>query len=151
MPTTFNIYDQWRDHVADPTRAAAVAGTLKLAIFKAITPDQNLHDFYDDLVPATNEVAGTNYTARGNAAATPTWTGPDGAGLLTFDAADPATWLQSASGFTLGRRAILYYDTGVDTTSRLVGFSNDFGADIGNVAADVAVAFNAAGIYTAPR
>lgn len=151
MATTFNLYDSWRDTVADPTRAAAVAGTLKLAIFKAITPDQNLHDFYDDLVAATNEVSGTNYTAGGNACATPTWTGPDGSGVLTFDASDPATWLQSATGFTLGRRAILYYDTGVAATSRLVGFSNDFGADVGNVAADLSVTFNASGIYTSPR
>lgn len=151
MATTFNLFDTWRKTVADPTRAAAISGTLKLAIFKAFTPDQNLHNFYSDMVPATNEVTGTNYTARGNAAATPTWTGPDGAGLLTFDAADPATWLQSASGFTLGRRAILYYDTGVDATSRLVGYSADFGADVSNVAADVIVSFNVAGIYTAPR
>lgn len=151
MPTTLNLFDSWRDYVADPTRAAAVAGTLKMAIFKAFTPDQNLHDFYDDLVPATNEVTGTNYTARGNACASPTWTGPDAAGLLTFDAADPAAWLQSASGFTLGRRAILYYDTATDLTSRLVGYSNDFGADLGNVAADLSVTFNASGIYTSPR
>ena len=151
MATTFNLFDSWRDHVADPTRAAAVAGTLKLAIFKAFTPDQNLHDFYDDLVAGTNEVAGTGYTAGGNACASPTWTGPDGAGLLTFDAGDPATWAQDAAGFSNGRRAILYYDTGVSTTSRLVGFSNDFGADVGNLAADYAVAFNAAGIYTSAR
>ena len=151
MATTFNLYDQWRDIVADPTRAAAVAGTLKMAIFKAITPDQNLHDFYDDLVAATNEVTGTGYTAGGNACATPTWTGPDAAGLLTFDAADAATWAQNAAGFSNGRRAILYYDTGVSTTSRLVGFSNDFGADSGNVAGDFSVSFNAAGIYTAAR
>lgn len=152
MPTTFNLYDQWRDYVADPARAAAIPGTLKLAIVKATyTPDQNLHDFYDDIVAASNEVVGSNYTAGGNACTSPTWTGPDGSGVMTFDAADPATWLQHATGFANGRRAILYYDTGVATTSRLVGFSNDFGADLGNVAADLAASFNAAGIYTSPR
>lgn len=149
MATTFNLYDQWRDIVADPTRAAAIAGTLKLALVTATyTVDQNLHDFFNDI---TNEVTGTNYTAGGNSCASPTWTGPDGSGVLTFDAADPATWLQHAFGFTNARRAILYYDTGVSTTSRLVGYSNDFGADVGNVAGDVTVAFNASGIYTSPR
>lgn len=149
MATTFNLYDQWRDIVADPTRAAAIAGTLKLALVTATyTVDQNLHDFFNDI---TNEVTGTNYTAGGNACTSPTWTGPDGSGVLTFDAADPATWSQHASGFTNARRAILYYDTGVSSTSRLVGYSNDFGADIGNVAGDVTVAFNASGIYTSPR
>lgn len=151
MATTFNLFDQWRDYVADPTRAAAVAGTLKMAVFKAFAPDQNLHDFYDDMVAGTNEVSGTGYTAGGNACVTPTWTGPDGAGLMTFDASDPAQWAQDAAGFTNGRRAILYYDTGVATTSRLVGYSNDFGADVGNVAGTLDITFNAAGIYTGPR
>lgn len=96
-------------------------------------------------------MTGTGYTAGGNACATPTWTGPDGSGVLTFDASDPATWTQNAAGFSNGRRAILYYDTGVSTTSRLVGYSNDFGADSGNVAGDFSVTFNASGIYTCSR
>lgn len=149
MATTFNLYDQWRDIVADPTRAAAISGTLKLAFVTATySVDQNLHDFWNDI---TNEVSGTNYTAGGNACASPTWTGPDGSGVLTFDASDPATWSQHASGFSNARRAILYYDTGTSTTSRLVGYSNDFGADVGNVAGDLTVTFNASGIYTSPR
>jgi hypothetical protein len=149
MATTFNLYDQWRDIVADPTRAAAIAGTLKLAIVtSAYTVDQGAHDFFNDI---TNEVSGTGYTAGGNACASPTWTGPDGSGTLTFDASDPATWGQNASGFSNGRRAILYYDTGTAATSRLVGYSNDFGADAGNVAGDFSVTFNASGIYTSSR
>lgn len=150
MATTFNLYDQWRDTVADPTRAAAISGTLKLAIVTAAyTLDQNLHDFWNDV--SANEVSGTGYTAGGNACASPTWTGPDGSGVLTFDASDPATWSQNGAGFSNGRRAILYYDTGTPTTSRLVGFSNDFGADVGNVAGDYSVQFNASGIYTSSR
>jgi hypothetical protein len=149
MATTFNLYDQWRDIVADPTRAAAVAGTLKLAIVTATySVDQNLHDFFNDI---TNEVTGTGYTAGGNACASPTWTGPDGSGVLTFDSSDPATWSQNAAGFSNGRRAILYYDTGTASTSRLVGYSNDFGADAGNVAGDFSVTANASGWYTSAR
>lgn len=149
MATTLNLYDQWRDIVSDPTRAAAIAGTLKCALVTGTySVDQNLHDFFDDI---TNEVAGTGYTAGGNACATPTWSGPSGAGVMTFDAADPAAWAQNGAGFTNARRAIFYYDTGVAGTSRLVGYSNDFGADVGNVAVDFTVAFNAAGIYTSAR
>lgn len=149
MATTLNLYDQWRDIVADPTRAAAVAGTLKCALVTATyTPDQNLHDFFNDI---TNEVSGSNYTAGGNACASPTWTGPDGSGVLTFDASDPAAWAQHATGFTNARRAIFYYDTGVSTTSRLVAYSNDFGADAGNVAGDLSIVLNAAGLYTSAR
>lgn len=150
MPTTFNLYDPYRKALADAARAAAIPGTLKLAIFRAMAPNQNTNEFYADTVPATNEVVGTNYTARGNACATITWT-LSGAGLLTFDAADPAAWAQSGTGFTLGRRAVLYYDTAVDATSRLVGYSDDFGADVSNVSGIFSVAFDAAGIYTSPR
>ena len=149
MAVSFNLYDEWREAVADPTRSAAIAGTLKLAIVTATyTPDQALHDFFNDI---TNEVTGSNYTAGGNSCATPTWVDGGAGGTMTFDASDPATWVQHASGFSNGRRAILYYDTGTGSTSRLVGYSNDFGADSGNVAGDFTIAFDAAGIYTAPR
>lgn len=151
MATTLHLFDLYRDAVADPTRAAAIAGTLKMAIFKSFTPNQNTNQFYTDVVPGTNEVTGTGYTARGNACATPGWTGPDGAGLLTFDASDPATWSQNAAGFTLGRRAIIYFDTAVNGTSTLVAYSDDFGADVSNVAADFSIALAAAGLYTSPR
>lgn len=150
MPTTLQLYDPWRDHVADPTRAAAVSGTLKcMLVTSGYTPDQNTHEFITSAIGS--EVSGSGYTARGNACASPTWTGPDGTGVSTFDANDPATWAQNAGGFTNARRAIFYYDTGVNGTSRLVAYSNDAGADLGNVAADLAVQFNAAGIYTSPR
>ena len=153
MATTFNLFDMYRKTVADPTRASAISGTLKLAIFKAMTigtTEQGTWDFYNDLTAGTNEVSGTGYTAGGNACATPTWTGPV-AGVLTFDASDPATWSQNAAGFSNGRRAILYYDTGTAATSTLGGFSNDFGADLGNLAADFSVTFSASGIYTSGR
>lgn len=150
MATNINLYDTWRDTVADPTRAAAVAGTLKcMIVTAAYTPNQNTDQFVT--TPIANEVSGTGYTARGNACATPTWSGPDGAGLLTFDASDPAIWTQNAAGFSNGRRAVFYYDTGTNGTSQLVAYSDNFGADLGNLAADFSVTINVAGIYTSPR
>lgn len=150
MAVNLNLYDLYRDTVADPTRAAAIAGTLKCMLVTAsYTPNQNTDQFVT--TPIANEVTGTNYTARGNACAAPSWSGPDGAGLSTFDATDPAIWTQSASGFSTARRAIIYYDTGTNGTSTLVGYTDDFGAAAGNVAGDFSIVFNAAGIYTAPR
>lgn len=149
MAITLNLYDEWREIVADPTRAAAIAGTLKCAfVTSAYTPDQAVHDFWDDV--SANQVSGTNYTPGGNACSTPTWNDNAG-GTLFFDANDPTTWSQSASGFSNGRRAILYYDTGTASTSRLVAYTNDAGADFGNVAGNLDVQFNASGIYTSPR
>lgn len=84
MATTFNLFDLWRDTVADPTRAAAVTGTLKMSLHVAGTINQNTMDLWNDVTAAAAEVTGTGYTARGNALATPAWTGPDGSGVLTF-------------------------------------------------------------------
>lgn len=149
MPTTLNLYDTWRRTVADPTRAAAIPGTLKCAIVTAVyAPNQNTDEFFT--TPVANEVVGTGYTARGNALTTPTYT-MSVAGLVTFDANDPATWAQNAAGFSNGRRAIFYYDTATNGTSRLVAYSADFGADLGNLAADFSVALDAAGLYTSAR
>jgi hypothetical protein len=151
MATTFNLFDLYRDWAADPSRAAAATGTLKVSLHVAGAINQNTHEFFDDVTGVAAEVTGTGYTAGGNAAATPTWTGPDGAGLMTYDATDPAQWAQNGAGFTNARRAVLYWDTGTPATSRLVAYSDDFGADVGNVAGTVDVQFNASGIYTGPR
>jgi hypothetical protein len=120
-----------------------------MLVTSAYTVDQNTHEFISSVI--ANEVTGTGYTARGNACASPGWTGPSGAGLLTFDASDPAPWTQNAAGFTNARRAVFYYDTGTNGTSRLVAYTNDYGADLSMVPADVEVQINAAGLYTAPR
>ncbi|MGB8275371.1 MAG: hypothetical protein WCF16_08915, partial [Alphaproteobacteria bacterium] len=66
----------------------------------------------------------------------------------TFDAND-VTWLQSATGFSNARKAVLYKDTGVATTSRLIAYA-DFAADKGNVAGDLTLQMDAAGIITSP-
>lgn len=143
---TFNLYDEWRELLANPA-SGAVSGTLKVAVVTgSYTPNQNTHDFWDDV--SANEVSGTGYAAA--ALATPTVT-MDGSGNIKFDADDPTPWSQNGAGFTNGRRYILYYDTTVGSTSRLVGYSNDAGADFGNVAGDLTLTLNAAGIYTSAR
>ena len=143
----FNLYDKFREVRLNPS-GAAVSGTLKLMLVTAAyTPNQNTHQYKSSV---SGEVSGTGYTARGNTCSTPTAT-VDGSGNFVFDANDPAAWAQSAGGFTNARRAVLYYDTGVDGTSVLVGYTDDAGADLGNLAADLQVTFNAAGIYTSAR
>lgn len=151
MPAvTFNLFDQYRKNNFNGGAVDIDLATLKIAIVTgAYTVDQNLHDFFNDVV--ANEVSGTGYTAGGNACTVGTVT-VNGAGLVTVDCNDPATWAQDGAGFSNGRRAILYDSgPGSDATRPLVGFSNDFGADQGNVAGDFTVTINAAGIFTAAR
>ena len=145
---SWNIYDQVRDFLIDPT-TAAISGTFKCALLTAAyTIDQNLHDFWDDV--SANEVSGTNYTADGNACASITVT-MDGAGLVTFDCDDPATWLENAGGFSNARYAILYWDTGTPSTSRLLAYSSDFGTDRGNTGGDFSINMDASGVFTNAR
>lgn len=149
MATAVNLYDTWRETLADPTRSSAISGTLKAAILtNSYTPNQNTDEFFDDV--STYEVSGTGYTAGGNACASPTWT-LDGSGNITFDASDPSTWSQNASGFSDGRRVVFYYDTGTDSTSQLVAYSDAAGADFGNVSGDFSVSLNASGLYVSAR
>lgn len=149
MPAvTFNGYDKFRQNSFNGGAIDITTATLKMAIVASgYTVDQNLHDFFSDI---TNEVVGTGYTAGGNACANGT-VSLSGAGLVTVDCDDPAAYTQNAGGFANGRRSILYDDTGVAATSPLIGFSNDYGGDQGNVNGDFSTTINAAGIFTAAR
>jgi len=141
------LYDKYRLHRLNPT-SGAVSGTLKLALVSsAYAPDQLNHEFFSSV---SGEVSGTGYTAGGNVLASVTCT-MDAAGLVTLDAADPSAWVQDAGGFSNARRAVLYFDTGTAGTSRLMAYSAAAGADFGNVALELTVGLNAAGIYTGAR
>ena len=82
-----NIHDL--DEAADDIQLSAHTNTY--------TPNQDTHDFFDDV---TNEVTGTNYTAGG--ANVDSQTVSRSTGTVTFDGAD-VVWLQSGAGF--GERA----------------------------------------------
>lgn len=147
----WNLYDPFRRKQASGSGAIDLTTlTVKCMIVTgSYTPDQNLHDFRDDL--GANEVSGTGYTAGGNTVANIT-DGLSVAGLVTIDGDDPATWTQNASGFSNGRRAILYAARGgLSSADELIAYSDDFGSDSGNVAGDFAIELDTAGIFTSSR
>lgn len=151
MATTLNLYDIFRRKQLSGNGAVNLQSlTLKMMLVTGTyTPNQNTHDFRDDL--GATEVSGTNYTAGGNTLATVT-VNLDGSGNITIDANDPATWAQSASGFSNARRAIIYIARGgASSADELVAYSNDFGADLGNVAANLDITLSASGIITSAR
>lgn len=116
--------------------------TMKVAAHtNTYTVDQDTHDFFNDV---TNEVTGTNYSAGGSTLGTVTLT--RSTGTVTFDAAD-VVWTQSASGFSTGRKFVVYKSTGTASTSRLFSVVTA-DADVGNVTGDLTIAWNAAGIAT---
>ena len=155
MPAvTFNLFDNFRAKSQDGTGVnieTPGGNGIKCAIVTgSYTPDEDAHDFWDDV--SANEVSGTGYTAGGNVMANGSVSAPNAStGLVTVDIDDPATWSFNASGFTDGRRSIVYLDTGTAGTSTLIGYSNDFGSDQGNGNGDFTIEVNSAGLYTMPR
>lgn len=152
MPAvTFNLYDKFRQkQISGEGGVDLNALTVKcLLVTGSYTPNQNTHDFEDDL--GANEVSGTNYTAGGNAMSNMVDT-DDGSGNIDVDFDDPATWSESGAGFSNARRAIVYVDRGgASSANELIGYSNDFGSDQGNTTGDFTMAVNASGLYTSAR
>lgn len=152
MPAvTFNLFDTFRKKQASGQGAVDLSTlTVKCMIVTGTyTPNQNTHDFRDDL--GANEVSGTGYTAGGNTLATPV-VSLDGAGNVKVDFDDPAAWAQNAAGFSNGRRAVVYVARGgAASADELIGYTDDFGADKGNVDGDFSVTVNANGLYTSAR
>lgn len=149
--SNWNVYDRFRrnQHQSGGVDLEDDATfTLRIAIVASgYTPDQNTHEFFSSI---TNEVSGDGYTAGGNELENPTVT-MDGAGLVTYDADDPAPWAQDSGGFTNGRRFILYLDAGTPETSPLIAYSDAESVDFGNVDGPVTVEIDEAGLFTIPR
>lgn len=145
---TFTFFNKWKEAQLDGDISGSpidfTTDTIKLLLVTASrAPVAATDDLADDLVLGSNEVSGTNYTARGDTIA---MTVTETTGTVTVDGADN-TWAQNAGGFTDARYAVLYKDSAVDSTSPLIGFI-DFLADKGNVSGDLTVQWNALGIFT---
>lgn len=118
-------------------------------ITSAVAPVKATHDFWDDL--SANEVSGTNYVAVGDGVGA-VLNNPVvslAAGTVKFDADDPATWSQHASGFTNARYAVLLEpNAGATSTWKLIAYA-DLGGDKGNVAGDLTLQLDASnGVFT---
>ena len=96
---------------------------------------------------STNEVSGTNYTAGGNSCANPAVT--ETGNVATYDADDPATWTQHASGPTNIKTAVLYINDANDYAIGFIDMTTDNGTTAISLAdGDITVQFGASGIFT---
>jgi hypothetical protein len=117
--------------------------TIKVALCtSSYTPNQDTHEYYDDL---TNEVAnGNGYTTGGatlaNASASYTADG----NIDKFDG-DDVVWSDSS---ITARYAVIYCDTGTASTSALIGYI-DFGEDKVSASGSFTITWDADGIFTA--
>lgn len=115
--------------------------TIKVALLtNAYTPDQDVHNYLDDVV--ANEVSGTGYTAGGNTLANKTNTYNSATNVITLDA-DDTTW--SSSTIT-ARYAVIYDATpATNATKPLIGYV-DFGSDQSSSNGNFTITWDATGI-----
>lgn len=114
--------------------------TIKVMLTtSAYTPDQDVHDYKDDV---TNEVTGTGYTAGGATLGSKTITYTAGTNIFMLDAAD-TVW--SASTIT-ARNAVVYDDTPATAGTKPLICYQASDADIISSGGDFTIQWNASGI-----
>ena len=115
--------------------------TIKVALLtSSYTPNQDTHDYYDDVV--ANEVSGTGYTTGGNTLASKTITYDGSNNVIILDAAD-TTW--SSSTIT-ARYAVVYDDSGASNAAKaLIGYV-DFGSDQSSTNGNFTITWDSTGI-----
>lgn len=114
--------------------------TIKAALVTAAyTPDQNAHDFWDDV--NTNEVAnGNGYTTGGVTLGTLSVT--PGTGTVIFDSTTDPTW--SSSSITARYMVVYKAGAGADS-SPLIAYV-DFGENMTSVTGEFKVTLSSDGI-----
>jgi hypothetical protein len=115
--------------------------TIKVALLSnAYTPDQDAHNYFDDVV--ANEVTGTGYTQGGITLANKTNTYNSATNVIVLDA-DDVTWSSS----TITARYAVVYDAspGTNATRPLIGYV-DFGSDQSSSNGNFTITWDATGI-----
>lgn len=115
--------------------------TIKVALLtNAYTPDQDAHNYFDDVV--ANEVTGTGYTAGGLTLANKTNAYNSATNVIVLDA-DDVTWSSS----TITARYAVVYDASPATnaTKPLIGYV-DFGSDQSSSNGNFTITWDATGI-----
>lgn len=132
------IYNSFKKKIMDGSIDLDTDTIKVMLVTSSYTPDQDVHDFKDDV---TNEVSGTGYTAGGATLANKTVTQDNVDNEGVFDA-DDVTW---ASSTITARGAVIYKDTGVAATSPLICYI-DFGSDKSSNNGNFTIQWNTEGV-----
>jgi len=132
------IYNSFKKQLLNAGINFGTSSVKIMLVTSTYTPDQDTHDFKDDV---TNEVSGTGYTTGGATLANGTVTQDNTDDEAVYDA-DDVTW--GTSSLT-ARGAVLYQDTGVGSTSPLIAYL-DFGSDQTSSSGNFTIQWNTEGI-----
>ena len=133
------IYNSFKKKIMDGS-IDLDTDTIKLALVSsAYTPDQDAHDFWDDV--SANEVAASGTYSAGGVTLTTSVTQDNTDNEGVFDATD----VSFTSATITARYGVVYKSTGVAGTSPLICLI-DFGGDQTSTAGTFAITFAAEGI-----
>lgn len=143
MAVTAYLYGKALEH-AFSKRINWAADTIKVALVGGTyTPNQDAHDYFDDVV--AHEVSGPGYTAGGATLSAKTINYNGTTNTLTLDDTNDVVWSNST---LTARYAIIYGSTGTAATSPLIGYI-DFGENKVSEAGNFTIVWNANGVLTA--
>lgn len=118
--------------------------TIKVMLLtSAYTPNQDGHDYLDDVV--ANQVSGTGYTAGGAALAGKTATYDAATNTVKFDATD-VTW---AGSTITARYAVVYSDAGATDGQKALIAYFDFTTDRASSNGEFVIRWGADGVFSA--
>lgn len=133
------LYNNFKEQLMLGTYNLGGGGnTIKVALVSGYTPNIDTHQTFADVV--ANEESGTGYTARGATLGSQTVTQDDTNNRAVFDGANT-----TFTGLDVGTpsHAIVYKDTGTNSTSHLIGYWELGRASNGG---DYTLAWNAVGL-----
>lgn len=120
MPVTTKWYTNGPKALIDGV--SWTGGTIKVALVNAYVFNQDTHTSFTD-VAATALGTANGHTARGLALTARTVTTDAATNQTRLDAADPS-WTAGAGQTLSATGAVIYNDTGVNSTSLLLGYIN---------------------------
>lgn len=134
------LYNSFKKKIMDGSIDLDTDNINVALLTSAYTANIDTHTFYSDVT--TQEVAQANgYTTKGVTLGSPVVTIDTTNDLAYFDAAD-VTW---ATSTITARYAVIFKNSGTNTTSPLVGYV-DFGADKVSDNGNFIITFSTAGI-----
>jgi hypothetical protein len=132
------VYNSFKKNLLNANVNFSTGTITAMLVTSSYSPDQDTHAVYSDV---TNEVTGTGYTAGGKALTNGTVTQNNSTDRGVYDA-DDVTW--GTSSIT-ARAAVLYRNTGVGSTSPLIGYF-DFTTDQTSASGNFTIQWSANGI-----
>ena len=146
-PTSLTMENQV---TGDPVNMDAAGDTIAVVLLKSTYTYSVTHEDAADLVLASNEVSGDQYTqfvpgtAREQLAGQLITLDSPSAGQVKWDATDHV-FAVSGTGFTDARHIIICHEGATEALSRII-LHADLGSDFGNVAGSLTLQWNVNGL-----